>query len=50
MPHAAIAPSEESVAIGSALLLLESLAADGQAVTPLLDAIVALLAGKERRQ
>jgi hypothetical protein len=33
-----------------ALLLRASLPADGQAVTALLDAIVALLTGKERRQ
>jgi hypothetical protein len=33
-----------------ALLLRASLATDGQAMTALLDAIVGLLTGKERRQ
>ena len=32
------------------LLLRASLAADGQAVTALLEAVVGLLTGKERRQ
>ena len=49
-PEDAIEPSEDAASIGAALLLRASLAADGQAVTALLDAIVALLTGKERRQ
>ena len=49
-PEDAIEPSEDAASIGAALLVRASLAADGQAVTTLLDAIVALLTGKERRQ
>jgi hypothetical protein len=48
-PEAAIDPSEDAASIGGALLLRASLATDGQAVTVLFDAIVALLTGKERR-
>jgi hypothetical protein len=43
-------PGEDAAAIGGALLLRASLVTDGQVVTALLDAIVALLTGKERRQ
>ncbi|MBK7745521.1 MAG: hypothetical protein IPI40_18765 [Betaproteobacteria bacterium] len=49
-PEDAIEPREDAASIGAALLLRASLAAEGQAVTALLDAIVALLTGKERRQ
>jgi hypothetical protein len=49
-PEAAIEPSEDFAAIGGALLLRASPATDRQAVTARLDAIVALLTGKERRQ
>jgi|APFre7841882724_1041349.scaffolds.fasta_scaffold140092_1 hypothetical protein len=49
-PEAAIEPSEDAASIGGALLLRASLATDGQAVIALLDAIVALLTGKGRRQ
>ena len=43
-------PSADAAAIGGALLLRASMAADGQAVTALLDAMVASLTGRERRQ
>ncbi|MBK7082098.1 MAG: hypothetical protein IPO75_11335 [Betaproteobacteria bacterium] len=49
-PEDAIEPREDAASIDAALLLRASLAAEGQAVTALLDAIVALLTGKERRQ
>ena len=49
-PEAAIEPSEDAASIGGALLLRASLATDGQAVTVLFDAIVALLTGKGRRK
>ena len=49
-PEAVIKPSEDAAAIGGALRLRASLAADRLAVIALLDAIVALLIGKERRQ
>jgi len=48
--YAAIDQSEDTAAIGGALLLRASRADTGPAVTALLDAIVALLTGGERRQ
>jgi hypothetical protein len=48
--EAAIDSSEDAAAIGGALLLRASLADAGPAVTALLDSIVALLTGGERRQ
>jgi hypothetical protein len=49
-PEAAIDSSDDATAIGGALLLRASLAGTRPAGTALLDAIVALLTGGERRQ
>jgi hypothetical protein len=50
VPQAAIESSEDSAAIGGAAPLRGSPATDRQAVTARVDAIVALLTGKERWQ